>query len=513
MGYREISVRVPADYTVKDLKKKISNQIRTKDFSFKIRKKSLDARRKSNICWNISVGVTSSGIKGGEAPSDYPVEIPFINPGKKVVITGFGPAGFFAARVLALAGFEVEIAEMGKRVDERAADISRFESTGEFIKNSNYLFGEGGAGTFSDGKLTSRTKAISLEKQFIFRTFSDAGAPEEINYLAHPHLGSDNLRKMAVNMRNNLLSLGATINFNTSINSIVDSGTTIEAIRSEDNREFRGDYFIFATGHSNYKLFRMLINSGIPFQSKPFAIGTRAEHPTELINCAQWGVKELTGVKAAEYRLTCSSDIDNPVYTFCMCPGGKIVPSAPFEGLNVVNGMSNYLRNSPWSNAAVVAAVKPEELAGSSDPLVILDWLENLERSFYNATGSYKAPATPIKSLIENRTISMPDSSYPMGIEEMDFNNLFPASVTESIKTGLKYFSQKLSGYDEGLLVGLESKTSSPIQAVRDKCGRTPAFSNLYISGEAGGFAGGIVSSAADGIKTALNIIERESGY
>ncbi len=371
----------------------------------------------------------------------------------------------------------------------------------------NYAFGEGGAGTFSDGKLTSRSKHISLEKKFILESYVKAGAPEEILYLTHPHVGSDNLKVIVRNLRESFRNQGGTILFETMLKDLVmEGGRVKEAVTDKGNLE--ADLFILAPGHSSYETYRMLIQRGVPFRTKNFALGFRAEHRQETINQAQWGVPELPGVKAAEYRLTSNMEGRLPVFTFCMCPGGMVVPATAYETTNIVNGMSLYRRDGKFANAACVAAIHPDLLAGGEVTASgALDLLQRLEERFFEFSGSYKAPFCTIADFLKQKNSSAePGTSYPLGLLPAPLWNMVPAPVVNAITDGLRDFSQKLKGYDTGILLGLESKTSSPVQAVRDETGKCEGFSNLWIAGEGSGYAGGIISSAADGIRIAMAI-------
>jgi uncharacterized FAD-dependent dehydrogenase len=275
-----------------------------------------------------------------------------------------------------------------------------------------------------------------------------------------------------------------------------------------------GDYFIMAPGHSAYETYRMLINRGVQFRTKNFAIGSRAEHRQSIINLSQWGIDHLDGVKAAEYRLTSEADGKHSVYSFCMCPGGMVVPAATYNNLNIVNGMSNYRRNGKFANAGCVAGIHPDQLAGREvTPLEALQWLEDLERSFYDFSGGFSAPFCSISDFINGtEPRSIPETSYPLGLKPAPLWNMLPAVVTNAMREGLKDFDRRLRGYGNGILLGLESKTSSPIQVLREKNGLCTGFDNLFLVGEGSGYAGGIVSSAADGIKVAMGILEREGG-
>jgi hypothetical protein len=507
MGYKEFEFSLPTDYTEEQLRKKISKTAGTQEFTFSILKKSLDARKKKNILWRIRILLRSDSFKG-DAPAVPILDIPYKKRGERVLVTGSGPAGFFAAYVLQKSGFNVTLIERGLDVDRRSDGINCFEAGGVFQANANYAFGEGGAGTFSDGKLTSRTKSIKKESNFIFNSYIKAGAPPEIAYLTHPHLGTDNLKVIVRNLRYDFKSLGGEILFDCLLTDIrTASGAVTSAESSAGQMEF--DYLFIAPGHSSFETYRMLMRRGVRFCNKNFAVGSRVEHPQRIINLAQWGHETLPGVKAAEYRLTSQADDLHPVYTFCMCPGGTVVPATAYEGNNIVNGMSLYRRGGEYANAACVAGVNIEQLNGrETSPLEALDWLEALERCFFDIAPDYKAPAVSIKSFLEQKIASpLSSSSFPLGLTEYPIWEALPSSVARAMQLGLKDFSRKIRGWDEGLIMGLESKTSAPVQVLRDKTGLAEGFENLFIIGEGSGWSGGIISSAADGIRAAMRLI------
>ena len=403
MGYQEISLKLPTDFSDDQLRSLIAKELDIREFTYQIENKSLDARKKSNIHWLVRVAIKSPEISGGEPDVSPALDIPYKQRKERAVVAGSGPAGFFAAFVLQKAGINTTIIERGSEVNKRAEGIRAFETTGVFNPVSNYAFGEGGAGTFSDGKLTSRTKSISKEKQFILSSYVHAGAPEEINYMAHPHLGSDNLRNIIRNLREEFLGIGGSIRFETLVEDLkIADGRVHEVVTTSGRIE--ADYFIIAPGHSAYETYRMLMRNGVLFRTKPFAIGCRVEHPQELINMAQWGRKSLPGVKAAEYRLTSTGGGNLPVYTFCMCPGGTVVPSAAYVNTNIVNGMSRYKRNGKFANAACVAGISLAKLLGREiEPLEALDWLGSLEESFYRYSEGYAAPFCGIQDFISRK--------------------------------------------------------------------------------------------------------------
>lgn len=511
MGYQEVSLRLPTDYVERQLRKKIEKKLHIKQFSYQIENKSLDARKKNDIHWLIRAAITSEEITGGEPAALPSLDVPHRKREERAVVVGSGPAGFFSAFVLQEAGINTTLIERGSEVDKRAAGIRGFESTGVFDPISNYAFGEGGAGTFSDGKLTSRSKHISKEKRFMLASYVRSGAPEEISYMAHPHLGSDNLKRIVKNLREEFLSIGGSMLFETLLEDLrIKDGEVREAITTSGGIE--ADHFIVAPGNSAYETYRMLIKNGVKFRTKNFAIGCRAEHRQELINVAQWGRKSLPGLNAAGYRLT-SRGGNLPVYTFCMCPGGAVVSASAYEGTNIVNGMSQYKRNGQFANAACVVGINLDKLLGREiAPLEALDWLRALEESFYRHSAGYQAPFCSIQNFIHRKMPSrMVESSYALGLKPAALWDLLPAEVSNALTEGLKDFSRKVKGFGAGIIMGLESKTSSPIQVLRAEGGCCDGFKNLYVVGEGSGHSGGIISSGSDGIKAAMNIVSPPS--
>ncbi len=509
MNYKDLSLKLPTDYSEDELRSLISKKIHLKDFSFEILKKSLDARKKDNIYWLLNVRVYSDKLNGNTFVSKEEFSVPYKKRKEKVVIIGSGPAGMFSALLLQKAGFHVTIIERGADVNDREKRIAQFEQTGIFDSNANYAFGEGGAGTFSDGKLTSRSKRISKERAFIIDAYIRAGAPKEIKYLAHPHLGSDNLRIIVKNLRNEFMEDGGRIEFESLADNLNVKGGIIKSVKTAE-KEYQADFLIVASGHSSYDTYRMLIKHGVHFKVKNYAIGARVEHPQELINNAQWGIGSLSGVKAAEYRLTSNTEGFLPVYSFCMCPGGTVVPGTAVKEGNIVNGMSNYSRDGLFANAACVAAINLEKLLEKTVTAEeALIWTETLEQNFYR-TG-YKAPACSIRDFLTKcNSPTAPagaDTSYPLGLEPSALWELFPLKISNSLRHGLKEFSHKLKGFEDGIILGLESKTSSPVQVLRSANGLCKDFSNLYMIGEGSGFTGGIISSASDGLKAAFGIL------
>jgi len=509
MGYKEIEISLSVYHSESELKKLIANQTHIKHFTYEILRKSLDARKKSNLKWLYRLGIVSDEIKEGTKPQE-PILTPIYRKRKShILITGSGPAGLFSALFLLQSGFRVTIIERGSEVDKRKKAISLFEAGSHFDPHNNYAFGEGGAGTFSDGKLTSRTKGINRERNYIYNELIAAGAPEEIRYMTHPHLGTDNLLTITKNIRNKLQHSGCDILYDTLLTDIQVKDNRISHVTTSGGK-IEPDVLLIASGLSSFETYRMMIRNGIRFRVKNFAIGFRAEHLQEIINQAQWGKKSVPGLKAAEYRLTHQTEDGIPVYSFCMCPGGTIVPATAYSHTNIVNGMSYYKRDGNWANAAIVAGINLEKSAGHSvEALEALHWLEQLETAFYDHTGSYYAPASTIRDFISNTNSgSLPPSSYPLKLVQSDFRELMPGAVLKPLIQGMQKFCRTIKGFDTGIIAGLESKTSSPIQAERHTERLFSTYENVYIAGEGSGWAGGIISSAADGLKISRLIAE-----
>lgn len=505
MSHRTLQIKLPTNFSDEDVRQAIRKQFGSEDFSFQIEKKSLDARKKNNIYWQLSLIVSLGQLYDEAYAAPEPLKILYKKRTEKVIVTGSGPAGFFTAHVLQLAGYHVTILERGSKVEQRSKAINRLGSKGEFSAQNNYAFGEGGAGTFSDGKLTSRSKHISAERRFILSEYVKAGAPEEILYMAHPHVGTDNLKVVVANLRKQFLENGGLFLFDTQLEDIKVKGKRVDKIVCNTG-EIEADHVVLATGNSAYDTYRMLINRGVQFGTKNFAIGHRIEHTQKLINLAQWGRESLPGVKAAEYRLTTKTRSGLPVYTFCMCPGGQVVPAAAYEQKSVVNGMSYYMRDGIFSNAGCVAGVHPDMLLGHKcTSIEILDWMDKLEEGYYAFSDSLVLPAIrayDYMKMKESKKIN--HSSYSLGLQPAPLYDMIPEMVRKAIIEGLGNFSRKLKGFELGVLMGLESKTSSPLQVAREKNGKCTGFDNLYFVGEGSGYAGGIISSAADGVRCAI---------
>jgi uncharacterized FAD-dependent dehydrogenase len=506
-GNKILTLDVPTNFSESELTMAACRalNISPTETRIEILRQSLDARSKHNAHWKVRVVVWHESFSSNEYTR--PAELPFAKTGKQrsVIVVGSGPAGYFCALFLARSGFSVTLLEQGPEVDERWHDVSNFDTNGVFKEHSNYVSGEGGAGTFSDGKLTSRTKGIDVERNFIFKTYIDAGAPCEIDYFAHPHIGSDRLRAITPKLRHTLQSAGAKIIFNCKVTKFESTHGVVHKV-STSLGEFETNFVVFACGHSSLETMRMLIQNGVSFSPKPFAVGMRFEIPQLIVNLAQWKTPSLPGVKAAEYFLTAQAEL--PVYSFCMCPGGKVIPAMTQADSLVVNGVSNYQRNGKFANSAIVAGVDLKQiLKPDVTPLECLAWRENIERLAHAhvcTTHRFAAPACRVSDFVTGKiSTSLPSSTFPFPLVAHSYEGILDPLVLNALKTGFKEFTKKMNGFEEGLLIGVETTTSSPVRLIRDTERRALGFTNLFVAGEMSGWSGGIVSSAVDGLKTA----------
>jgi uncharacterized FAD-dependent dehydrogenase len=422
----------------------------------------------------------------------------------RIVIIGNGPAGLFAALRLAEYGLTATIVEQGEPVEQRAVTVQRFWKDGILDPESNVQFGEGGAGTFSDGKLTCRSKdplvPWALEK---FVTF---GAQPEVRYLAKPHIGTDRLRTVISAMRRELLDKGFVIRFGCRMTDMAIADDRIASVTVNDAEELPCDHLILATGHSARDTFELLERCHVPLQRKPFAMGLRVEHPQELINRIQYGHGKQPGLTAADYAVAWNNDsTGRSAYSFCMCPGGVVVGGASEAGGVVTNGMSGQLRNSPFANSALVVNIREEDFEGEG-PLAGVRLQRRWERrAFELGGGGYCAPAQNMLDFLRFPGAGAARTSYRPGIRETELDTVLPSYVIETLREGIVTFGRKLKGFvtAEATLIGVESRTSSPVRVLRDGNFESVGVKGMYPAGEGAGYAGGIMSSAVDGIRIA----------
>ncbi|WP_250674800.1 FAD-dependent protein [Paraclostridium ghonii] len=494
--------------------------------NYKIYKESIDARKKDKIEFVYTVDVELKNEKNILKKSRIKdvVEVKEktyidVRSGSeklknRPVIIGSGPAGLFATLVLAQRGYNPILLERGLDVDTRTEDIKKFWEDGKFNSKSNVQFGEGGAGTFSDGKLTTRIKDIRCRK--VLEELVNFGSPEEILYSYKPHVGTDILKKVVKNIREEIIVLGGQVKFDSKVTKIDIENSKIKSVIINDNEVLDTEVVILAIGHSARDTYKMLYDQGVKITQKPFAIGARIEHPQTLINKSQY--KEFYDhprLGAADYRLVEHTSNGRTIYTFCMCPGGTVIASASEEGQVVTNGMSEHARDKENANSAVLVNVATEDF-GSDHPLSGMYFQERYERLAFELGGkNYKAPIQLVGDFLNDRVstkLGTVTPSYKPGYEFIDLRDCLPKFVCETMKEGLLLLDKKLKGFamDDAILTGVETRSSAPIRIVRDEQTlESVNIKDLYPSGEGAGYAGGIVTAAVDGIKCAEKIISK----
>ncbi|MBI4687463.1 MAG: dehydrogenase [Nitrospirae bacterium] len=477
----------------------------------KILSKSLDAGSKEQFYYKISIVVSvPDGFDNSENFQAYAEKIRPDNKSANIrerpIIIGFGPAGMFAALELIDHGIKPLIFERGKKIEERSIDVQRFIKAGELDPESNIQFGEGGAGSYSDGKLFSRTKNSQYADR-VLDTFIKFGAPEEIGYISKPHLGTDVLCRIVKNIRNYILERGGEIHYSSKMTDILISDGKAIGVMINGNTEYRSSIIYLALGHSSRDTFEMIRNKGVAMEQKPIFVGMRVEHPAETINLIRYGdkYKDFPGIGAANYSFTYTDrKIGRGVYTFCMCPGGEVINASSEEGLMVVNGMSYSGRSSAFSNAAIVVTCHTDDY-GSTDPLAGIEFQKAIERKAFDAGGGrWNAPAQNLMDFLCGRiSADLNKNSYKMGAASADMNEIFPPFVYEMLLSAFNKwkYNYPLFVSDHAILLGAETRTSCPVRIKRSEKYESVNIKNLYPIGEGSGYAGGITSSAADAIK------------
>ena len=494
--------------------------------NWKLVKKAVDARSRTNVHFICTVDAEfvdepavlrqTSWSYVEEQKSEAPLMVPRLDAVKeRPVVVGSGPAGIFAALILAEAGLRPIILERGKPVPERQNDVNLFWKTGKLNPDSNVQFGEGGAGTFSDGKLmTGIKKDVHTAK--VFAELVSAGAPDEILYLAKPHLGTDRLALIVQQIRRKIVSLGGEYRFE---NCLVDINLRDEKIYSLSIRNAIGDVYelptsavLLAVGHSSRDTFEMLHKNGVYIEQKPFSVGVRIEHVQKSVDAAQYGrFAGHPALGAADYKLAAHFDNGRSAYTFCMCPGGMVVAAASEPGRVVTNGMSEFARDGKNANAALLVGVEPRDF-GSAHPLAGMYFQRRLEEAAFRAGGGdYRAPAQLVGDFLKKQVstaVGNVNPSYRPGVRFADLSAVLPDFVTETMRRAIVEMDGKLRGFAaaDAVLTGVETRSSSPIRIMRDEHFEAN-IKGLYPCGEGAGYAGGIVSSAVDGLKTCLAVI------
>ncbi|OAT87141.1 NAD(P)/FAD-dependent oxidoreductase [Desulfotomaculum copahuensis] len=519
-------IKLPIDHDQAQLKKALLIKLGLKEkdlLGYAVHRRSIDARDKERIffVYTVDAEVKNEDKATGRhnrdvSPAVSPVYhyVPAGNRrmSHRPLIAGTGPAGLFAGLLLARMGYRPVLLERGADVDTRTGLVKEFWATGNLNPECNVQFGEGGAGTFSDGKLTTLIKDKRCRK--VLEELVCAGAPEEILYVHKPHVGTDILKEVIKNLRRSIIAAGGEVRFNSKLTDIVTEGNSLSGVVINGTAQLPAEILVLATGHSARDTFAMLHARGLAIVPKAFSIGLRVEHPQSLIDAAQYG--KFAGHPAlgpAEYKLVHHASTGRPAYTFCMCPGGTVIAAASEPGGVVTNGMSEHARNAPNANSALLVGVTPDDF-GSGHPLAGVEFQRLWEqKAFVLGGGEFRAPAQLVGDFLADRPSTGFGSvipSYPRLVTPADLKGCLPPYVIATLREAIPAFDRKLHGFarSDAVLTGVETRSSSPIRMLRDEnCGA--GIKGVYPAGEGAGYAGGIVSAAVDGIRVAEAIAAR----
>ena len=515
------NIRYPLTLDEENLPEYVAKKYKLNNLTdFRIIKQSIDARKKNDIHYVYTVDVSCVNEdkllrkhKNISKPKEDRYILPEYNGnGKLVVVVGFGPSGIMCAHTLSRCGFKVIVLERGEAVDDRLKSINELKEKGILNTESNIQFGEGGAGTFSDGKLTTGVNDKRIG--YVLCEFAKHGAPHEILYRAKPHIGTDNLVNMVKAFRQDIIDMGGEIRFSHKLTDIILSDNKLKSVKVQSNEgeyAIDTDTLIVATGHSARDIFSMLKSHNADMERKVFSVGARIEHLQDKINYAQYGdIKDL--LPAADYKLSFKTQSGRGVYTFCMCPGGEVVPSASEDGGVVTNGMSYFSRNGSNSNSALLVNVTPDDLEGD-DVLEGCNFQRKIEKKAYDLCGSYYAPAQTVGDfLYGDHSEPSVIPTYRPGIKLCSLDDVLPEFVTDAMREAIPELDKKLNGFaDNGaLLTAPETRSSSPVRIIRDDITMQSNITGVYPCGEGSAYAGGIMTAAVDGIRVAEAVINAD---
>jgi uncharacterized FAD-dependent dehydrogenase len=525
------NLRIPVEEDERNLSLMMARKLKVSHQSIsglRILRRSVDARKKPLLFFSytlrFSLDLPYKEVNrvlhrvGDLKPEPVEEARIFATPDKKLIhrpiVVGTGPAGYFAALALAKKGYAPLVLERGDNVEIRTRKVEEFWQSGQLDTESNVQFGEGGAGTFSDGKLTTRISDPRIAE--VLKVYVEYGAPPEILFLAKPHIGTDILKQVVQGMRKEIEALGGEVRFRAKLTSLRHSGGKITGVVVNHSEEIPTETVILAIGHSSRETYRLLFEEGVQLEQKAFSIGLRVEHPQEVINLSQYGVEEHSKLGPADYQLTYKDlPTGRGAYAFCMCPGGKVVAAASEEERVVTNGMSEYHRDTGVANSALVITVGAEDFQGTH-PLAGIEFQQYWEHQAFLAGGrDYKAPAQGVKDFLEGRITEQfaLSSSYTPGIRSLDLHTVLPKPVAEVLDRALLSFDHKIKGFagEKATLTGIETRTSAPVRITRDEGGEALHLRGLFPAGEGAGYAGGIMSAAVDGIRSAERLIMQYS--